>query len=807
MMEQNSSTSSVSQSTPSHPPVPAGPQPYASTVSYSVPQLTVNTAEDVEESFIASSYPGSVRESFASTTAEGEDHTMLHSPTHTLNAAAERLAVSGASRQKSPAGQGHQQHIGSPTAHYVAQRHLIRQNRLRSDTAESETLPRDDLYGSLKSSYGTDTLSPLSQTAMRANEPFGGAALPSPSTVVSSAASATTFYSAQSRIRDSQTNLSAMNGDDDADRSLDEMIVGSNEHPIAGSGIDRRPIQEDDYFVATELETRSITSTIHAHETASAPYPAQMMSQGRPSETGDSQRYYQQSYTYGTHQNDQDDEEQFYARSLNDYTGSVSASPVPENRFENSNVYRNVYDATNTTPTAGAFSQNNYQTQQTTDPYAKDSQHAIRLGSVAAMPVQSFNVSETSFPPHRALVGNETAPNTSFRYSANSRTQDGASSVDGTTTWQGRSTEGIALIPMTVSESDAEHTSHANASNNVQREPTGFGARASRRLTAVLSPFMGGDEDEKRSSRVIKTNGLLRNANGEYRPIFMWIILVIQIVLMVVGFIVNYNLTGEVIATSPDFNYMIGPSAFTWIQLGARYTPCIRPTPMSEDPQAKFSIAGAESEQTLSELCGFGGIEGEPNQWYRLIIPMFLHGGIIHLLFNSIFQWNNALQMEREWGAHRLAPIYLLGGFGGTVLGAMLSPLNTVSMGASGAIFALIAACIIDLLQHWDETARRGRMLIELIVMLIISFALGLLPGIDNFAHVGGFLFGILLSLALLPPTAGRVWTILRWSSAAISIAVYAVLVSMFYLVDDLSTICPNCRYINCLPIDGGCDL
>ncbi|RKP06771.1 rhomboid family-domain-containing protein [Thamnocephalis sphaerospora] len=305
-----------------------------------------------------------------------------------------------------------------------------------------------------------------------------------------------------------------------------------------------------------------------------------------------------------------------------------------------------------------------------------------------------------------------------------------------------------------------------------------------------------------------KARGVLRDADGQFRPLFMYTIMVLQLVALVVEFCLNYQLTGSVIATSPQFNYMIGPAPYTWVQVGARYTPCIRPTKLSQQPSQLISIAGASSPLTLSELCGFGGFEaGHPNQWYRLILPMFLHGGIIHLLFNMAFQWRNGLQMERDWGAHRVAPIYLLGGMGGFLLGATLAPPSMVSMGASGALFALMAACIVELLQHWGETAGRGRMLAELIGMVVISLVLGLLPGIDNFSHIGGFLFGLLLALACLPAVPGRFWTLMRWGSAAVLIAVFAILFSVFYAADDPTTICPGCRYLSCLPINGWCDI
>ncbi|RKP22731.1 rhomboid family-domain-containing protein, partial [Syncephalis pseudoplumigaleata] len=278
-------------------------------------------------------------------------------------------------------------------------------------------------------------------------------------------------------------------------------------------------------------------------------------------------------------------------------------------------------------------------------------------------------------------------------------------------------------------------------------------------------------------------NTIIRDKKGRYRPLFMAAIIAIQVVVLLVEMAVNYQLTGAFIATGDQFNYLIGPGALAWIRSGARFTACMRSTILDH---ASLMLPGMTKAMSIDSLCGFGGFpSGAPDQWYRLVIPMFLHGGIIHLLFNSLFQWRNGMDMEREWGALRLAPIYLLGGLGGFLLGAVVAPIQMISLGASGCVFALLAASLVDLLQHWNETAGRGRQLTELVLVIVISLAIGLLPGIDNFAHIGGFLFGILASLALLPPMAGRFWRASRWIGGAMLIALFIALFVVFYTEPD----------------------
>ncbi|KAI9597386.1 hypothetical protein BDF19DRAFT_434900 [Syncephalis fuscata] len=269
--------------------------------------------------------------------------------------------------------------------------------------------------------------------------------------------------------------------------------------------------------------------------------------------------------------------------------------------------------------------------------------------------------------------------------------------------------------------------------------------RASQRLTQMFKYAVGDETRAKRMSLATQdmANTVIHDREGQYRPLFMASIIAVQVVVLLVEMVVNYQLTGSFIATGDQFNYLIGPGTLAWIRSGARFT---------------------IENMSLADVCGFGGFpSNHPDQWYRFIIPMFLHGGIIHLLFNGIFQWRTGMQMEREW----------------------VSPISMISLGASGCVFALLAASMIDLLQHWNETANRGRQMAELIIIIIISFVLGLLPGIDNFAHIGGFL---------------------RWIGALVTIALFAVLFTVFYTNTDPQSTCPWCKYLNCLPIDGWCD-
>lgn len=176
------------------------------------------------------------------------------------------------------------------------------------------------------------------------------------------------------------------------------------------------------------------------------------------------------------------------------------------------------------------------------------------------------------------------------------------------------------------------------------------------------------------------------------RPWFCWIISVIQISVFIAEIARNAVLTGSPIATKPQFNPMIGPQTTVLINMGARFIPCMKiidgitndtaltyPCPKSNQSDLLLS------QCTLAELCGFDGNQipkqyggaanrEEPDQWWRFVVPIFLHAGLIHIAFNMLFQLRLGVDMEREIGPVRFAICYFATGIFGNVFGANFAP-------------------------------------------------------------------------------------------------------------------------------------
>jgi rhomboid protease GluP len=138
-------------------------------------------------------------------------------------------------------------------------------------------------------------------------------------------------------------------------------------------------------------------------------------------------------------------------------------------------------------------------------------------------------------------------------------------------------------------------------------------------------------------------------------------------------------------------------------------------------------------------------------QYWRLVSSMFLHIGLLHLLFNSYALYALGVDVERRLGPARFIVLYLLAGVGGSVLSYVGN--DHLSAGASGAIFGLIGAITVYFVVYREQFGGWGRRrLTNLAGVIGLNLVYGLAnTGIDNFAHIGGLLVGALLGWAYCP--------------------------------------------------------
>lgn len=132
-------------------------------------------------------------------------------------------------------------------------------------------------------------------------------------------------------------------------------------------------------------------------------------------------------------------------------------------------------------------------------------------------------------------------------------------------------------------------------------------------------------------------------------------------------------------------------------------------------------------------------------QVWRLLTPVFLHGNLLHIAFNMYALYVLGPSLERFYGHWRFLLLYMVAGFAGNVLSFLLSP--NPALGASTAIFGLVAAQAVFILRNKGLFGTRARsMLMNLGMIIVVNLLLGLQPGIDNFGHLGGLAGGALFA-------------------------------------------------------------
>nr|ALN97004.1 hypothetical protein [Populus tomentosa] len=137
------------------------------------------------------------------------------------------------------------------------------------------------------------------------------------------------------------------------------------------------------------------------------------------------------------------------------------------------------------------------------------------------------------------------------------------------------------------------------------------------------------------------------------------------------------------------------------------------------------------------------------HQSWRLISCIWLHAGVFHVLANMLSLLFIGIRLEQEFGFLRVGLVYVISGYGGSLLSALFIQTG-ISVGASGALFGLLGGMLSELITNWTIYANKFAALLTLLCIIAVNLAVGLLPHVDNFAHIGGFLSGFFLGFVFL---------------------------------------------------------
>jgi membrane associated rhomboid family serine protease len=129
-------------------------------------------------------------------------------------------------------------------------------------------------------------------------------------------------------------------------------------------------------------------------------------------------------------------------------------------------------------------------------------------------------------------------------------------------------------------------------------------------------------------------------------------------------------------------------------------------------------------------------------QPWTIISSMFVHGGLLHIIFNMIALYFLGSFFIRAAGERSFLTVFFLGGLAGNILFALLAYPFSTGIGASGAIFALGGALAV-MVPRVPVIIIPIPIPMPLWVAILIFFILSFLPGIAWQAHLGGFLLGL----------------------------------------------------------------
>lgn len=136
--------------------------------------------------------------------------------------------------------------------------------------------------------------------------------------------------------------------------------------------------------------------------------------------------------------------------------------------------------------------------------------------------------------------------------------------------------------------------------------------------------------------------------------------------------------------------------------------------------------------------------------YYRLLTSMFLHIGIMHLLCNMYSLYIIGKEVENVFGKWKYLVIYILSGIAGSILSLAFNH-NTICAGASGAIFGLLGALLY--FGYYYRPYLGATLTRSIIPVIAINLIVGFLDsGIDNSAHIGGLVGGLLVAMAVGVP-------------------------------------------------------
>jgi rhomboid protease GluP len=195
------------------------------------------------------------------------------------------------------------------------------------------------------------------------------------------------------------------------------------------------------------------------------------------------------------------------------------------------------------------------------------------------------------------------------------------------------------------------------------------------------------------------------------------------------------------------------------------------------DPRGVRMGGMAFVEPSNFSLFAFGASGAFPvftaGRWWTLLSAAWLHGGVLHILFNMLWVRQLAPATAELYGVSRTVIIYTVSSIAGFLLSTLWG--TQLTIGASAPIFGLLGALAV-----YGRRGGSSRISGQAMTYAAILFVFGLIfPGVDNFAHLGGFLGGFAVAWVLDPLKQERMEHLIA-AVACIALTALSIFVSIF---------------------------
>ena len=164
------------------------------------------------------------------------------------------------------------------------------------------------------------------------------------------------------------------------------------------------------------------------------------------------------------------------------------------------------------------------------------------------------------------------------------------------------------------------------------------------------------------------------------------------------------------------------------------------------------------SSEVLVDLGGLVPIfVTEFGEYHRLLAAMFLHGNLLHFLANAIIGlYVLSAGLEKLIGSFKFFLLYMLGGLGASLVVLFTNPPVSLTIGASGAIFAVLGSLLYIIIYREDMLTLRDKQTIKTLIILNVLFTF-INANVSIAGHLGGLASGFLLSYLLIRRNIFRV--------------------------------------------------